>query len=445
MAKPVGKVFNRSIVLPDGAHIYSGSQEIFNGTTKTFAADIAATAGSIGTAELADQGVTMAKMVRDTDGKIMVAQTGAAPAYKTVSGDVTMSKEGVFAIGSGKVTSDMIAQGTVIAADVLDNTLTLAKLARQTDAAFIVGKGAGADVAAVTFSGDFTVSNLGVGTIANGAVTLLKMGPGINTGAEGTGATGSGTAAITSTDAGHTHSLPAATDAEGTGASGSTTATNVATTLTATDDLGVPSAANATAIHAAFEGNAGSNNYPGPFSNPDVSRTLTVVFAGGWDGGNVTVTGTDQFNAPATEIFNSNPGNTVKGVTAFKTVTSATKGAVGINPAAASIGSGDALGLLKALAQPVGVLSMNQENEAAKWDGAKSTVLPKTNMPDGSRHFWAMYSSSVVITQNGHTHTGPSHTHAITGPSGSGTASITSTDAGHTHTGPSHVHAITAA
>jgi hypothetical protein len=45
----------------------------------------------------------MPKIVRGTDGQIIIAQTGADPKYAVLSGDVTMDKDGAITIGASKV------------------------------------------------------------------------------------------------------------------------------------------------------------------------------------------------------------------------------------------------------------------------------------------------------------------------------------------------------
>ena len=111
------------------------------------------------------------------------------------------------------------------------------------------------------------------------------------------------------------------------------------------ESLGAPAAKGTTDVHAGFAGNDASNDFPGPFTDPDVPRNLRVDFAAAWDGGNVTVVGVDQFGAAVTEVFTASAGSTVVGTKIFAGVTSATKGAVGAAADAASIGTGDKLGL----------------------------------------------------------------------------------------------------
>ena len=53
-------------------------------------------------------GIALADLAQGTNGQLPIAQTSAATAYKTVSGDVTINQNGVTAIGAGKVLTGMI-------------------------------------------------------------------------------------------------------------------------------------------------------------------------------------------------------------------------------------------------------------------------------------------------------------------------------------------------
>ncbi len=63
---------------------------------------------------------------------------------------------------------------TIVTNDLQDGAVTLGKMAGLASGKIILGNGSG-DPAAVTPSGDVTISNTGVTTIANAAVTLAKM------------------------------------------------------------------------------------------------------------------------------------------------------------------------------------------------------------------------------------------------------------------------------
>ena len=163
-----------------------------------------------------------------------------------------------------------------------------------------------------------------------------------------------------------------------------------------------PAADSAAGVHAGVAATA-ANAFPGPFTNPDVPRSLQFVFGAGWDGGDVVVTGTDQFDAAATETI-TNPGaggGIVYSAKAYKTVTAATKGAIGASGATCSIGRHHKIGITKLLSIAVGVLTRNAASELATFDATNNTFQP-SNLPNGS----AVYRWAVP--------TAAAHTHPIT-------------------------------
>lgn len=161
------------------------------------------------------------------------------------------------------------------------------------------------------------------------------------------------------------------------------------------ESLGAPAAKGTTDVHAGFAGNDASNDFPGPFTDPDVPRNLRVDFAAAWDGGNVTVVGVDQFGTAVTEVFTASAGSTVVGTKIFAGVTSATKGAVGAAADAASIGTGDKLGLSGDLVANAGSLTQNGLHQASTWDSATSGVTPSSNLPNGSRVYAVSYVAAL--------------------------------------------------
>lgn len=148
--------------------------------------------------------------------------------------------------------------------------------------------------------------------------------------------------------------------------------------------VSAPATASATAVHAAFAGNDASNNFPGPFTNPGVPRNATVTFDAAWDGGDVNVTGTDQFDAAQSELFTSNPGATSVGTKVFKTITAATKSAVGMAADAASIGTGTKLGAGVNIVSAFGILTVDGAAEAVTVDATNDAFTP-TTAPNGAR------------------------------------------------------------
>lgn len=123
--------------------------------------------------------------------------------------------------------------------------------------------------------------------------------------------------------------------------------------------------------------------FPGPFTDPDVARNLRVTFSADWDGGDVTVTGTDQFDAAVSEVFEDVAGTTVVGVKIFKTVTGATKEtAAGVTGDGASIGTGDTLGLPLELADEVGMGFVAAVAEEIVLDDTYHSFVPDTTPAD---------------------------------------------------------------
>lgn len=152
-----------------------------------------------------------------------------------------------------------------------------------------------------------------------------------------------------------------------------------------------PSADNVAGVHAGHAA-SGANAFPGPFTSPDVPRTLQLTFGVGWDGGDVTVVGTDQFDAALSELFTSPGagGGLVTGSKAFKTVTSATKASVGASGATCSIGRYHGLGVTKAITAGPSLVTMDDANEDAVWNRTYHTFSP-TTLPNGSHVYrWAV-------------------------------------------------------
>jgi hypothetical protein len=216
----------------------------------------------------------------------------------------------------------------------------------------------------------------------------------------------------------HTNSLTTATNNVATATNNAETAVNQNTPGPQMMDLGAPDAEDDDVVHALFAGNNASSDFPGPFTNPDVPRNIKVTFEAGWDGGNVTVTGLDQFLTPVSEVVVASAGNTVAGTKIFATVTAATKGAVGSSSDGASIGVGKKIGISVDVEQAFGLLAVDGVSEAAVFDDTYSAVTP-TSAPTGAKVFVALIITSHTHVQNSHNHTQASHNH---------------TQSSHTHT-----------
>ena len=149
-----------------------------------------------------------------------------------------------------------------------------------------------------------------------------------------------------------------------------------ATVLGANDEF------EATALAGGINGNA----FPGAFTNPAYPRNLSCVAAAGYDGGAVTITGTDPADAALEETITPTPGGTEYGVKLFKTVTSALKAAVGVDAAAVSIGTGDKLWVGADVASAFGMLAVAGTHEAVTVDATYDAFTP-TSAPDGTKDF----------------------------------------------------------
>jgi hypothetical protein len=104
------------------------------------------------------------------DGKIWIGDANDIPAEKTLSGDVTMTREGVTAIGANKVVTAMILADNVtnakladdcVSLEQLDNGITPSHLVRFAGKHTTVGGGASEDITVTgAVAGDMVVASL---------------------------------------------------------------------------------------------------------------------------------------------------------------------------------------------------------------------------------------------------------------------------------------------
>ncbi len=116
--------------------------------------------------------------------------------------------------------------------------------------------------------------------------------------------------------------------------------------------LGTPVAAsNTSCVSTGLASNSASATFATP-ANPDVPRNVSVTAGANWDGGNVTVTGTDINGGAQNETITPTPGSTVAGAKIFTTVTGATKATQGSQSTSntATLGYGTKLGVIGGLA-----------------------------------------------------------------------------------------------
>lgn len=168
-------------------------------------------------------------------------------------------------------------------------------------------------------------------------------------------------------------------------------ASGVDTVVTLTD---VP-AKNATVVHANVYGDAsptsGKVTVSTGLTNPTFARNISCTFGADWDGGDVTIIGTDQFGAAQTEVVTANPGNAVYGGKVFKTVTSFTYPGGGTGTHATnvvSVGTGDKLGCTKKLANSQVTVRIAGVVDASTVDVTNSAFTPSAgNLADGAKDY----------------------------------------------------------
>ena len=161
--------------------------------------------------------------------------------------------------------------------------------------------------------------------------------------------------------------------------------------------LTTPAAKSATAVHANVFGDAAP---VGPdtkvrvataLTNPVVARNLSATFGANWDGGDVTIDGTDQFGVAQSETLTANAGNVVYGAKVFKTVTRVSYNGSGVGTHATnvvSIGTGDKLGTTKKLANSQLTVRIAGVVDASTVDVTNSAFTPSAgNIADGSKSY----------------------------------------------------------
>ena len=128
-------------------------------------------AGEITNTEInAAAAIALSKLASGTSGQVIVHNSSGVPTATTVTGDVTINSTGVTAIGSAKVTSAMIVDGTIVNADInASAAIALSKLASGTSGQIIVANSSGVPTW-VSETGDISISDTGVTAIASGVI-----------------------------------------------------------------------------------------------------------------------------------------------------------------------------------------------------------------------------------------------------------------------------------
>ena len=182
MATPIGKVFNRSIVLSKGADIWSASTKVFDSSTQSFVGDIQASAASITRTELSSAaGSKFVQTVTATQGT-----TGAvyidvfAPEAGTIAGITLNAVDALAASDTNYITWTVTNRGqagagslVVLAATAANTTKTTggAALSANTNRSLTLSSTT-ADVTVA--AGDIIrITSTATGTLAN-TVTLPK-------------------------------------------------------------------------------------------------------------------------------------------------------------------------------------------------------------------------------------------------------------------------------
>lgn len=144
-----------------------------------------------------------------------------------------------------------------------------------------------------------------------------------------------------------------------------------------------PASADAVSVHSGVAASFAALAFP-TIVQPPIPRNLVVTLASGWDGGDVTVVGTNQFDEAVSEVFLAGSAVTRTGVKVFKTVTSITKSLVGASGALGSVGVGSKLGISGVLADALSaVLFIDNGASAATLDATYHAFTPST-VPDGA-------------------------------------------------------------
>lgn len=150
-------------------------------------------------------------------------------------------------------------------------------------------------------------------------------------------------------------------------------------------------AKSTTAVHALIDSTS-TDLVTTDITNPDVPRNLRVVKASSWDGGTVTVFGTDFNDIPISEVFPVLTAGTEVGTKIFKTVTGMQHSIALDGGNGYSVGTGDLLGLPSIPTSTVHYLHLKDATpEDATLDTTYGGFTP-TTAPDASLDFTLIYS-----------------------------------------------------
>lgn len=115
-----------------------------------------------------------------------------------------------------------------------------------------------------------------------------------------------------------------------------------------------------TAIHAAVQESAAVGSFTS-ITQPDVPRLLNATFQAGWQGGDITITGTDANGGYQIEVIADVAGSTVAGTKVFKTVISIEKELVAGTTDTVTIGTSGQANYYSGVFDPVNAASVGLE------------------------------------------------------------------------------------
>lgn len=131
-------------------------------------------------------------------------------------------------------------------------------------------------------------------------------------------------------------------------------------------------------------------------------RNVRATFGATWDGGDITVTGTDQFGKAQTEALIAQAGQVVVGVKIFKTVSAIAKSAVGSGTHGTNtvtVGTGDKLACGSAkLTQPFGECRLGTGAEDAILLDVATSAFTPTTVPDGAADYTLLVYTEAITT-----------------------------------------------
>lgn len=144
-----------------------------------------------------------------------------------------------------------------------------------------------------------------------------------------------------------------------------------------------------------------------PTGQPSHAFSLDVVFDAGWDGGDVTITGTGASGGPLVETFTGGDGVTRTGAKAFATITSIANSLdSGAGVKVATVQTGSLFGVANTGVGFVKLIVDGVPESTASTNSTNGTFAPTTS-PNGAKAFEIIYST-------GHTHSIAAATPTIT-------------------------------